>query len=101
MRITLRGIDQIAYIGAAIDGMLDALARSTEQLRDSERLYRESFVLSSAVKLLVDPDSLAIVDANLAAAEFYGYPIATLTLKVTTFTPSSIMVAPFGARRAT
>ena len=37
LRITLRGIDQIAYIGAAINGMLDALARSTEQLRDSER----------------------------------------------------------------
>ena len=36
-RIAIAGIDQIAYIGAAINGMLDALARSTEQLRESER----------------------------------------------------------------
>ncbi len=36
-RIAITGIDQIAYIGAAINGMLDALARSTEQLRESER----------------------------------------------------------------
>jgi two-component sensor histidine kinase/sensor domain CHASE-containing protein len=36
-RVTIGGTDQIAYIGAAVNGMLDALARSTEQLRDSER----------------------------------------------------------------
>jgi two-component sensor histidine kinase len=36
-RIAITGTDQIAYIGAAVNGMLDALARSTEQLRTSER----------------------------------------------------------------
>jgi two-component sensor histidine kinase/sensor domain CHASE-containing protein len=36
-RISIGGTDQIAYIGAAVNGMLDTLARSTEQLRDSER----------------------------------------------------------------
>lgn len=39
----------------------------------SESLYRELFVEHPAVKLLVCPDTLAIVDANHAAAEFYGY----------------------------
>jgi PAS domain S-box-containing protein len=54
------------------------------KLRESERLYRESFMQSSAVKLLVDPDSKAIVDANAAASAFYGYPIAALKgMKVT------------------
>ena len=36
-RIAISGKDQIAYIGAAINGMLDAQAKATEQLRASER----------------------------------------------------------------
>ena len=36
-RIAIAGRDQIAYIGAAINGMLDAQAKATEQLRVSER----------------------------------------------------------------
>ena len=36
-RVSITGKDQIAYLGAAINGMLDTLARSTEQLRASER----------------------------------------------------------------
>jgi two-component sensor histidine kinase/sensor domain CHASE-containing protein len=36
-RISIGGKDQVAYLGAAINGMLDALERSTEELRASER----------------------------------------------------------------
>jgi two-component sensor histidine kinase/sensor domain CHASE-containing protein len=36
-RIRISGKDQIAYIGAAIDGMLDAQAKATEELRAIER----------------------------------------------------------------
>ncbi len=36
-RITIAGRDQIAYLGAAINGMLDAQAKATEELRASER----------------------------------------------------------------
>ncbi|MGA2479290.1 MAG: CHASE4 domain-containing protein [Spirochaetia bacterium] len=36
-RLPAEGKDQIAYLGAAINGMLDALSRSTEQLVASER----------------------------------------------------------------
>jgi two-component sensor histidine kinase/sensor domain CHASE-containing protein len=36
-RVPAGGTDQIAYLGAAINGMLDALGRSTEDLRASER----------------------------------------------------------------
>jgi two-component sensor histidine kinase/sensor domain CHASE-containing protein len=35
-RLSLAGKDEIAYLGAAINGMLDALERSTEELRRSE-----------------------------------------------------------------
>lgn len=46
--------------------------------REGDLLYRESFKQSSAVKLLVDPSDGRIVDANLAASEFYGYPVEAL-----------------------
>ncbi|WP_052812927.1 hybrid sensor histidine kinase/response regulator [Desulfonatronum thioautotrophicum] len=44
-----------------------------EALERSERLFRNLFEQHAAVKLLVDPDTAAIVDANQAAAEFYGW----------------------------
>ncbi len=49
-----------------------------EALRRSETLFRSLFDDHSAVKLLVDPLSGAIVDANRAAEAFYGWPLATL-----------------------
>ena len=40
---------------------------------EREALYRSMFERNQAVKLLIDPASGAIVDANAAAVEFYGY----------------------------
>jgi diguanylate cyclase (GGDEF)-like protein/PAS domain S-box-containing protein len=51
---------------------------SEEALRESERRYRQMFQKNRAIKLLVDPSSGAIVDANQAAVDFYGYDMATL-----------------------
>ncbi len=39
----------------------------------SDAYYRELFEQIGAVQLLIDPDSATIVDANPAAAAFYGY----------------------------
>ncbi len=48
--------------------------RSAEREREkSQQLYRAMFELNSAVKLLIDPQSGAIVDANPAAERFYGW----------------------------
>ena len=44
-----------------------------ESLRLSERNYRQLFDDHAAVKLLVDPDDGRILDANQAAAIFYGW----------------------------
>ena len=42
------------------------------------------FAANNAIKLFIDPDTAAIVAANQAAADFYGYSIQELTrLKVT------------------
>ncbi|MFQ5630157.1 MAG: PAS domain S-box protein, partial [bacterium] len=49
-----------------------------EAIRNSEALYRQMFEKNRAVKLLLDPLSGAIVQANSAACEFYGYSRAQL-----------------------
>jgi two-component system sensor histidine kinase/response regulator len=46
----------------------------TVTLRESEASYRNQFTNNSAVMLLVDPESGAIIDANASAVSFYGYP---------------------------
>jgi diguanylate cyclase (GGDEF)-like protein/PAS domain S-box-containing protein len=49
-----------------------------EALRANEALYHQMFTNHSAIKLVLDPTSGAIVDANLAAVQFYGYSLDQL-----------------------
>ncbi len=48
------------------------------ELRNREALYRGMFEKNTAVKLLIDPVSGVIVDANPAASNYYGYPLNKL-----------------------
>jgi PAS domain S-box-containing protein len=58
--------------------------RTERALRVSEKRYRQMFFSHQAVKLLIDPASGDIVDANQAAQDFYGYPAETLKrMKIT------------------
>ena len=47
-------------------------------LRKSEEQFRKLFEHHSAVKLVLDPETGDIIDANEAAAQFYGWPIKEL-----------------------
>ena len=47
--------------------------RKEDALRDNERRYRQMFENNRAVKLLIDPENGTIVDANMAACDYYGY----------------------------
>jgi PAS domain S-box-containing protein len=58
--------------------------RTEDALRESEVRYRQMFERNRAVKLLIDPTSGAIVKANPAAAEFYGYSLDELEGKLIT-----------------
>ncbi|MBE0659364.1 MAG: PAS domain S-box protein [Bryobacteraceae bacterium] len=66
----------IGYRGADVD--ITEHKRALESLEASERLFRDVFQHSAAVKLMFDPESGRILDANLAAADFYGWPQETL-----------------------
>ncbi len=47
-------------------------------LKESERRYHQMFLEHSASKLLIDPTTGDIVQANPAASKFYGYPLEVL-----------------------
>jgi PAS domain S-box-containing protein len=49
-----------------------------QELRGSEERYRAMFNSNNAVKLLIDPDTASIVDANEAACKFYGCTLEEL-----------------------
>jgi two-component system, cell cycle sensor histidine kinase and response regulator CckA len=47
-------------------------------MAESREFYRALFEVNTAIKLLIRPDTGQIVDANLAAAQLYGWPVETL-----------------------
>lgn len=50
-------------------------------LADIEQRFRLLFERHEAVMLLIEPESGSIVDANTAAAKYYGYPLEILCKK--------------------
>jgi two-component system, cell cycle sensor histidine kinase and response regulator CckA len=61
-----------------LEGRESERNRAETALRKSEQQFQLMFRTHSAVMLLVDPDTGDIVDANLSAERFYGYPRDTL-----------------------
>ncbi|MBI5250172.1 MAG: PAS domain S-box protein, partial [Desulfomonile tiedjei] len=59
------------YIGSCIDVTERKLAEEAKVR--SERIYRQMFEGSRAVKMLIDPETSELIDANPAAEHFYGY----------------------------
>ncbi len=47
-------------------------------LRESEALFRSLFENHSAIKLIIDPTTARIIDANAAAVGFYGWSLEEL-----------------------
>ena len=76
-----------------VNGRERALRIATElthELSESEARYRQAFDVNSAIKLMIDPETGRIVDANSAAVAFYGYPREQLlSLSITDINPRS------------
>ncbi|MBI3414445.1 MAG: PAS domain S-box protein [Verrucomicrobia bacterium] len=66
----------VGTVGAVTDITDRKLAETA--LRETSELYRAMFETNQAIKLLLDPASGRIVDANSAASRFYGYDLAQL-----------------------
>ncbi|GAB6095626.1 hypothetical protein JCM14469_18780 [Desulfatiferula olefinivorans] len=52
-----------------------AMVLQQTELQESEHRHRAMFQKNKAIQLLIDPGDGAIVDANSAACEFYGYAL--------------------------
>jgi diguanylate cyclase (GGDEF)-like protein/PAS domain S-box-containing protein len=52
--------------------------QAEQRLRESENRFRQMFESNDAVMLLIEPASGNIIDANRAAANFYGYPVTQM-----------------------
>jgi PAS domain S-box-containing protein len=68
--------------------------RAEEALAQSENKFRSLFQNHSAVKFIIDPENGDIVDANEAAARFYGWSVAELCrmniARINTLPPAKI-----------
>ncbi|HEX7421202.1 MAG TPA: PAS domain S-box protein, partial [Thermoanaerobaculia bacterium] len=71
-RLSERDKDVLVFVAQNVAGVIEHKRRE-DALRESERRYRQMFENNRAVQLLLDPASGAIVDANMAACDFYGY----------------------------
>ncbi len=52
---------------------ITARKQAEQKLQKSEEQFRRMFEKHNAIQLLIDPESGNIVDANFAAAQFYGW----------------------------
>lgn len=71
--------------------------KTEDKLRESEELFRNIFEYHTAVKLIIDPDKGTIIDANIAAESYYGWPKEKLKQMniqdINTFRPEKISKA--------
>jgi diguanylate cyclase (GGDEF)-like protein/PAS domain S-box-containing protein len=72
VRYTERDCELLVFVAQQVASAIEHKRRE-EALRASEVRYRHMFEGNRAVKLLIDPDSGCIVDANMAASDYYGY----------------------------
>jgi PAS domain S-box-containing protein len=73
---SLDGNGTKGVVGAIID--LTERLELKQTLMESEERYRTMFHNNHAVQILIDPESLTVVESNPAAARFYGYSPDTL-----------------------
>lgn len=65
-------------IGSILALSVALRTRAEASLRTNEKRYRQMFHNNRAVQLLIDPRNGCIVDANPAAADFYGFSLNQL-----------------------
>jgi PAS domain S-box-containing protein len=70
--------ETVGQMAGALIVRAEELRQQAEALRQSESRFRVMFHNRHSPMLLIDPTDGQIVDANLAAADYYGWPQETL-----------------------
>jgi len=81
--IIIAGLASITFMNYRIrekysKSLLTEVDKRTKMLNESEKRYRQMFEKNHAVMLLIDAETLDIVDVNEAAERFYGFDKNTL-----------------------
>lgn len=69
---TEKDVQTVAYLADETWQIVEK-KRTEQELRENETLFRSLFEYHAAVKLLIDPDTGSIIDANQAAESYYGW----------------------------
>jgi len=75
----LLGLMSMGFIFWRLDQSVSRQGHAESKLRRSETRYRQMFETNQAIKLIINPESGRIMEANNAACIFYGYDSETLT----------------------
>jgi PAS domain S-box-containing protein len=79
MAVLLWGTLAVFGVGLPVAGLSARnLARAIAQVHAGQRRYHQMFANNPAIKLVIDSNSGAVVEANQAACDFYGYPQAEM-----------------------
>jgi PAS domain S-box-containing protein len=85
---------QLRALNRGLEAEVEERRKAVEALRESEERYRSLFNNNHAVMMILDPETGTIVDANPAAAAYYGYPLTTLqhmpVSRINTLSPAQI-----------
>jgi diguanylate cyclase (GGDEF)-like protein/PAS domain S-box-containing protein len=93
---------RVAERTAVLSATIEALHEERIQRQTAETRYRVLFTDSASVMLLIEPESGRIVDANEAAARYYGWSIAELSaLHIAEINTASAQVVQSQMQRAT
>jgi len=65
--------DEVGDLARVYNGIITEQRLQHDELRESEERFRNLFHQHSAVFLLIDAESGAIIDANQSACSYYGY----------------------------
>ncbi len=76
-RYTQQDLEVLVFVAQHVASAIEK-KRQEDAIRESERRYRQMFENTRAVQLVIDPEHGTIVDANVAAVEYYGWPIEQL-----------------------
>ena len=76
--IPLEGSPEIRELQTNFNQLQESIAHDEEMLREDASLYHSMFTNNTAIKLLIDPKTTRIVDANPAAAAYYGWSVEEL-----------------------
>ncbi len=71
--LTLLSLTVVRWLQTSRQHAMEHSLKVSRELHESETRYRELFEGNRAVELLIDPQDGSIIDANYAAASYYGY----------------------------